>query len=160
MNKHIELVKKWLTDPESVTEEELQANSDAARAAARAADAWADKAGVYDAAWAADSDKYATACNAAAWATIWAVVAAEATIWAADDAAEIAADWVRKYEELTGEYCGMEHVASTSPKIDWRARATMSSEIIEKQTAYIKHLEQSLETQNKTIQFLHEEIKR
>ena len=26
MNKHIELVKKWLDDPESVTAEELKAN--------------------------------------------------------------------------------------------------------------------------------------
>ena len=30
MNKHIELVKKWLNDPESVTKEELKANRDAA----------------------------------------------------------------------------------------------------------------------------------
>lgn len=32
MNKHIELVKKWLNDPESVTQEELNANVDAAGA--------------------------------------------------------------------------------------------------------------------------------
>ena len=30
MNKHIELVKKWLDDPDSVTKEELKANADAA----------------------------------------------------------------------------------------------------------------------------------
>lgn len=32
MNKHIELVKKWLADPDSVTTEELKANADAADA--------------------------------------------------------------------------------------------------------------------------------
>jgi hypothetical protein len=30
MNKHIELVKKWLANPDSVTQQELQGNSDAA----------------------------------------------------------------------------------------------------------------------------------
>ena len=30
MNKHIELVKKWLNDPSSVSQEELVANSNAA----------------------------------------------------------------------------------------------------------------------------------
>jgi len=55
MNKHIELVKKWLNDPSSVTKEELKANrasaavsdrADAvsARAAAEAARADADSA--------------------------------------------------------------------------------------------------------------------
>ena len=37
MNKHIELVKKWLDDPSSVSQEELKANSDAACDAAYAA---------------------------------------------------------------------------------------------------------------------------
>jgi len=32
MNKHIELCKKWLDDPDSVTTEELEANADAASA--------------------------------------------------------------------------------------------------------------------------------
>ena len=33
MNKHRELVKKWLADPASVTQQELQDNWDAANAA-------------------------------------------------------------------------------------------------------------------------------
>ena len=33
MNKHIELVKKYLNDPESVTKEELKDNATAAEAA-------------------------------------------------------------------------------------------------------------------------------
>ena len=33
MNKHIELVKKWLADPASVTNEELRRNAKAAVAA-------------------------------------------------------------------------------------------------------------------------------
>jgi hypothetical protein len=32
MNKHIELVKKWLANPKSVTQQELQSNCDAAYA--------------------------------------------------------------------------------------------------------------------------------
>jgi len=48
MNKHIELVKKWLNDPSSVTKEELKANrasaAVSARAAAEAARADADSA--------------------------------------------------------------------------------------------------------------------
>ena len=50
MNKHIELVKKWLADKDSVSQEELQSNSDAAYAAAYVADA---------AAYAADTAKAA-----------------------------------------------------------------------------------------------------
>ena len=38
MNKHIELVKKWLDDPFSVTKKELKANKDAACDARYAAD--------------------------------------------------------------------------------------------------------------------------
>ena len=51
MNKHIELVKKWLDDPNSVTKEELKANADA-----YAADAYAAYAAAYDAAYAAYAD--------------------------------------------------------------------------------------------------------
>lgn len=69
-NKHIELVKKYLEDPESVSREGLRANAKAAAAAARAADA-------ADAARAAD--------GAADWAA---------------GAAWDAAYWVKKYEEL------------------------------------------------------------
>ena len=38
MNKHIELVKKWLDDPDSVTVDELRENSESAYAAYAAAD--------------------------------------------------------------------------------------------------------------------------
>jgi len=78
MNKHIELVKKWLDDPKSVTLQELRDNAEAAYDAADAA--WADYAAydAYDAAWADD-----------------AVAAAQA--------AYDAAYWVKKYEKLTGE---------------------------------------------------------
>jgi hypothetical protein len=37
MNEHIELVKKWLADPESVTKQDMEANADAAYAAYAAA---------------------------------------------------------------------------------------------------------------------------
>lgn len=55
MNKHIEVVKKWLADPESVTEEELDLNADAA---------WA----VWYAAWnAIDTAAGGDDANAAYW---------------------------------------------------------------------------------------------
>jgi hypothetical protein len=73
MNKHVELVKKWISDPESVTQEELEAC--AAYAAAVAYD-------VAAAATAAAADAYATA--AAAYAD-----------------ADAAAYWVKRYEYLT-----------------------------------------------------------
>ena len=72
MNKHIELVKKWLNDPNSVTKEQLGANFAAADAAANAADA---------------------AANAA-----YAAYAAYATAATAETEA---AYWVKKYEEMT-----------------------------------------------------------
>jgi hypothetical protein len=57
MNKHVELVKKWLADPSSVTLEELKANAEAAAAAYDAEDAAfyaAADAAAADAAAAAD----------------------------------------------------------------------------------------------------------
>lgn len=57
MNKHIELVKKWLADPDSVTQKELKQNRADAAAAYWAADA------AYAAADAAD----AAAAAAAYW---------------------------------------------------------------------------------------------
>ena len=59
MNIHIELVKKWLNDPTSVTKAEREANKDAAYAAYAAADA------AYAAAYAAAA--YAHAANATYW---------------------------------------------------------------------------------------------
>lgn len=52
VDKHIELVKKWLSDPDSVTQEELLTNSVAAKASV----------------WAVNAVSYA-ACNDAANAT-------------------------------------------------------------------------------------------
>jgi hypothetical protein len=46
MNKHIELVKKWLADKDSVSLEELEANKKAADAAYGACDAAYDDADV------------------------------------------------------------------------------------------------------------------
>ena len=61
MNKHIEVVKKWLNDPDSVSRKELKDNGDAAHAAARDADTDAEFREAADAAWAA---AYAAAANA------------------------------------------------------------------------------------------------
>ena len=63
MNKHVELVKKWLEDKESVSLEELKANKKGAYAA-------------YGAAMAAANPAYYAA-------------------------ADVAAYWVKRYEELT-----------------------------------------------------------
>ena len=79
MNKHIELVEKWLKDSTSVSLDELTANKDAAYdAAAVAADAANDAA-----------DAYAVAADAADTAA---------------DAYAVAADYyVKRYKELTKE---------------------------------------------------------
>jgi hypothetical protein len=74
MNKHIELVKKWLADPKSVTQQELEDNRDVAYAA-------------YD-----DAGYSAYRVYRAAYA---------ATAYAADAAAADAAYWIKRYEELT-----------------------------------------------------------
>ena len=71
MNIHIELVKKWLDSPGSVTRQELKDN----RAAAYAADAAAYAADAAYAAYAAAADAYAADAYAAAY-------------------------WVKRYEEL------------------------------------------------------------
>jgi hypothetical protein len=73
MNKHIKLVKKWLADPTSVTQQELEDNCDAAAYAAADADVVADVV-VYYVYYAA---VYASAARADA------------------------AYWVKRYEELT-----------------------------------------------------------
>jgi len=78
MNNHIELVKKWLADNDSVTQKELKDN----RAAAYAA---------------------ATAAYTAAYANAYAADAADAAAAAYDAAYDYAADaayWVKRYEEL------------------------------------------------------------
>jgi hypothetical protein len=75
MNKHIELVKKWLADPESVSLEELEANNRTA-----AWDAWDVKA--VDVAWAAYWAVRADAEDAAYWRNR-------------------ASEYIEEYEELT-----------------------------------------------------------
>jgi len=84
MNKHIELVKKWLADTKSVTEKELLDNKDAAYAANAAAFAAVD----------ADVD----AVNAAYYAA-YAANAAYGAYYGAN-AAYVAAYFVKRYEEL------------------------------------------------------------
>ena len=89
MNKHIEVVKRWLADKDSVSKEELEANYAAADAAADAAAA--DDAA--DAARGAADDAHAAA-NASYYAYAHAAKYSE---YAADKAA---ADWVGIYEAL------------------------------------------------------------
>jgi len=74
MNKHIELVKKWLADPDSVTQEELDDNRDAANSAYAAT--------VYS-------------------ATVYSAYAAYAANAAADARSADAEYWIERYEELT-----------------------------------------------------------
>ena len=81
MNKHISLVKKWLNDPDSVSQKELRHNADDSDAEADAADA---------AAKAATLLMYATEAAAVASAAA-----------AAADVPAAAARWVKRYEELT-----------------------------------------------------------
>ena len=86
MNKHIELVKKWLAEPASVSLEELKDDKAAA---------WSDWYAVYWSNW--DDVKDVET----AWATYRATSAA---YWAATDAVyrrNCASEYVKQYEELT-----------------------------------------------------------
>ena len=93
MNPHIELVKKWLDDPKSVSAEELKRADVAAAAAAElevGAYAYAAAyaaAAAYDGAYAYDAAE--TVANAA---TVTAY---------ADSKANKVKYWVERYEELT-----------------------------------------------------------
>ena len=89
MNKHIEVVKKWLADKDSVSKEELKANAVAAYDAYEAA--------AYDATYVA----YAAAYDAVAYDAAYVAYAAYDD--AAYDATYDAAYWVGRYEELTNE---------------------------------------------------------
>jgi len=80
MNKYIEVVKKWLADPQSVTQDELEANARAA----------------YDAV-AADNAAY-YAAEAAAYAAWSANAATNAAV-----SIDRAKYWVKRYEELVNE---------------------------------------------------------
>ena len=86
MDEHIELVKKWLADKDSVSKEELKANKDAAY---HATDYDADDA-------VADDVFYAScaACYSAYYAAEYAATAANV---------KAAAYWVKRYEELMNE---------------------------------------------------------
>ena len=79
MNKHIELVKKWLDDPTSVTQQELKDNRDAAGF-------------VLSITSAADKSGNALACDAVAYS------ASGAAVFSYTDYTK---HWVKRYEELT-----------------------------------------------------------
>ncbi len=87
MNKHIELVKKWLADPDSVTKEELDKNLEAADAASWTASC-AARAAKADADWA----DWAASCAASC--------AARCAAWSAKGDVKRAKHWVERYEEL------------------------------------------------------------
>jgi len=94
MDKHIELVKRYLAG-EDVTTEELRANYDSAALAAYAADATADAKAAAEAAYWVDAHAAAAAAKAAAEAAE--IAAAHAVTTAADNAYY----WVERYEELS-----------------------------------------------------------
>tara|TARA_R110002153_G_scaffold226326_1_gene378961 strand:+ start:808 stop:1134 length:327 start_codon:yes stop_codon:yes gene_type:complete len=103
MNKHIELVKKWLADPESVTIEELVVNKrDAYIAYAAASASAADHAdAVYVAAYAGYSCAYSYAAYSCAAAADYAYDAADYDYTYSAEYTDLAAYWVKRYEELT-----------------------------------------------------------
>jgi|MEHZ01.3.fsa_nt_MEHZ010862948.1_2 hypothetical protein len=103
MNKHIELVKRWLADNDSVSNEELTKNSVDARDAWVYAEGYADAGGT--ARVAADAADYAVSAAYAAvlasfasFAALPAEAAADAEV--AEAAVVAAAYWVKQYEEL------------------------------------------------------------
>ena len=86
MNKHIELVKKWLANPKSVTQQELEDNRNAA---------WAT--------WSTNAF-YAAVYYAAFYAAHAAYYTAN-TVYADTDssAAYYVKYWIKSYEELKGQ---------------------------------------------------------
>ena len=92
MNRHIELVEKWLNDNNSVSLGELKANRDAA---------YTDDA--YAASAVAVAANAAYEANAAATAAYEAANAVAAYASAAASYASAAANYVNKYKELTKE---------------------------------------------------------
>jgi len=94
MNEHIALVKKWLNDPESVSQKELKTNFFSA-----SQDYYAyaiANAGIYDVAWFLKQS--ASAASAAAYDSATTPAAAYCA-----PTAEAAAHWVKRYEELTND---------------------------------------------------------
>jgi len=88
-NPEIELVKKWLDNPESVSDDELKRATDAATGAANAARTEIDYAVAYAVA------RAVAAVRAAAHAGD---VSGASDV---DRAARVARRWVKEYEELT-----------------------------------------------------------
>lgn len=93
MNVYIELVKKWLADPMSVTQAELEANSEAAGYAAVAEIAIADReaSGNVDA-YSADAYAAAYYASAAHAAANWDFTSAESGVRAYSRLAQLTAD--------------------------------------------------------------------
>ena len=100
MNKHISLVKKWLNDPDSVSQKELKDNAYDADAEAEAAAEASAEAGAAAKA-AATADAAATSAHRR-WGLSLArnTAAAVADAAAADADAAATARWVKRYEEL------------------------------------------------------------
>ena len=95
MNEHIEVVKKWLDDPESVSQKELKTNFFSASQDYYAYAA--ANAGTYDTAW--FLEQFANFASAAAYDSATTTAGAIA----GSNAAEAADHWVKRYEELTNE---------------------------------------------------------
>jgi hypothetical protein len=88
MNKNILLVMKWLKNPETVTQEELEDNFEAANRAVNAANRAVNAANRAD--YAAYSASYSAAAGEAAYS-------------AAGEAATRASYWIDEYFKSTGE---------------------------------------------------------
>jgi hypothetical protein len=92
MNKHIELVKKWISDPKSVTQQELKDGRDEAEAA------YVDAAAYYP----ADADAASAYCAAAS--AYYAIEYAASAYYPADADnvayAHYARKWVKQHKEL------------------------------------------------------------
>ena len=71
MNKHIELVKKWLADPDSVTQQELEDNRDAANSAYAATAYSASAVYAADSAYAANAAADARSADAEYWVKLY-----------------------------------------------------------------------------------------
>ena len=88
-NPEIELVKKWLDNPESVSDDELKRAADAATGAANAARTEIDYAVAYAVARAVAAVRAAARAGDVSGASD------------VDRAARVARRWVKEYEELT-----------------------------------------------------------
>jgi len=97
-NPEIELVKKWLDNPESVSDDELKRAADAATGAANAARTEIDYAVAYAVARAVAAVRAAARANVD-FATHGYAVDDHAVY--VDFAARVARRWVKEYEELT-----------------------------------------------------------